>query len=372
MHQGVKDFIRWLEDHRDHEGVNLNSPATSAELAVMEQQVGAPLPADLRFVLTRFNGGTIPAGTMLPAGIGPGTIDDAMRSFAGQVDADFLDPELPMPFHRTLEGSLLCFDRSAGPVADTWPIVDFYEDTGDMRLVYRTLDGWCRTCVLDWRAPDADEPFSLHKYLSQGLRHVEVEPDVSTAHATVAHALRRAGEPEQALESYLRAARCVPPLHWCDWEALKLAALLDRQREGLEAATRLAARAPAERWADRETTPAQVAYALARLARAATDRDPWIRLLDQLVEQAVGDEERSQAHAVRRALVHGGPLPAPCPPREVPAVAPQGDLALWWKEARRAYSEGALRDDDLLLDARLEPLAEAQDLTDLLRIRREF
>ena len=32
------------------------------------EQLGVPLPADLRFVLQRFNGGELPSGDLLPAG----------------------------------------------------------------------------------------------------------------------------------------------------------------------------------------------------------------------------------------------------------------------------------------------------------------
>ena len=36
-----------------------------------------------------------------------------------------VDPELLLPFHHTELGSYLAFDRSAAPISDTWPIVDF-------------------------------------------------------------------------------------------------------------------------------------------------------------------------------------------------------------------------------------------------------
>lgn len=372
MHRGVQEFIRWIDSHRDFPGVQLNRPATSAELDALERQLGVPLPADLRLVLSRFNGGILPNGAMLSAGIGPGTIEAAVRAFAEAVEADFLDPELLLPFFRTSEGSLLCFDRSAAPLSDTWPIVDYFEDTGDTRLVHRTFDGWCRTCVATFQAPDFLDAFSLDKYLAQGKRHVAIEPDVATAHATVAHALKRAGLPEDALRSYLAAARCVPPLAWCDWEALKLAALLERDAEALEAASRLCSPAPTSRWADRETTPAAVADVVGHCAIRSDDRAPWVRLLDLLVGQARDDEEKRHVHAVRKAVVTGEALPPTLPPRDEPVLAVDDDLDRWWRAARRAYLEGRLRDDDMLLDPTLRPLRQHRDFRQLLRIRREF
>jgi hypothetical protein len=368
MHRGVLEFVRWIEAHRDHEGVAINAPATSADMAALEHQLGVPLPADLRFVLTRFNGGTLPSGQLLVAGVGPGTIEAAVRSFAEDMEEDFLDPELLLPFHRTTEGSLLCFDRSAGPVSDTWPVVDYYEDTGEVRIVYRTFDGWCRNCVAEWDSPDFAEDFSLDKYLRQGRRHVEIEPDVSTAHATVAHALRRAGKAEAAMDAYLRAARCVPPLPWCDWEALKIAVLLDRPVEAIEAAQRLSARAPIARWEERETTPGRVADVIARIASRTAENKGWVRILDALVEQATDDEDHAQAHAVRRAVLHGEPLPPPRHYREAP-VLPAGAS---WEQAQEAYAAGQLRDDDMLLDPNLRPLFEEHDPAELLAIRRDF
>jgi len=368
MHHGVQLFVRWVEAHRDAEGLSVNQPATSADIVALEHQLGVPLPADLRFVLTRFNGGTLPSGQLLVAGVGPGTIDAEVRTFAEDMEEDFLDPELLLPFHRTTEGSLLCFDRSAGPVSDTWPVVDYYEDTGEVRIVYRTFDGWCRNCVAEWDSPDFVEEFSLDKYLRQGRRHVEIEPDVSTAHATVAHALRRAGRPEAAMDAYLRAARCIPPLPWCDWEALKIAVILDRPVEALEAAQRLSSRAPVSRWEERETTPGRVADVIARLASASAENKGWVRILDALVEQATDDEDHAQAHAVRRAVLHGDPLPPPRHFREEPIIAPESS----WDQARDAYIAGQLRDDDMLLDATLRPLFDAHEPSELLAIRRDF
>lgn len=372
MHRGVQELIRWVESHQDFPGVALNRPSTTAELSALEQQLGVPLPADLRYVLSRFNGGTLPNGTLLTAGVGPGTIEAAVRAYAEAVEADFLDPELLLPFFRTIEGSLLCFDRSAAPISDTWPIVDYFEDTGETRLVFRTFDGWCRTSVASFESPDFLDDFSLEKYLAQGKRHAEMEPDVATAHATVAHAFRRAGQPEEALRSYLAAARCVPPLPWCDWEALKLATLLGRLPEAQEAATRLCTRAPSDKWADRETNPSAVADVIGRCATLAEDRGPWVRLLDQLVSQTWEEDDKEHVQTVRKAVFAREPLPETVSPREEPVVAVHPDLDTWWAAAKDAYQSGALRDDDMLLDPNLAPLGQTRDFRELLRIRREF
>ena len=370
MHRGVREFIEWVASHGDHPELTLNPPATVSEIAALEQMLGGPLPADLRLVLTRFNGGQLPVGQMLPAGLEPGTIGATVREYAESVEVDFLDPELLLPFHRTLEGSLLAFDRSAGPVSDSWPIVDYFEDTGEHRLVYRTFDGWCRHCVSEWTSDDFGEDFSLDTYLRAGQRHAAVESDVATPHATVAHAFKRAGRPEEAVQAYLRAARCVPPLHWCDWEALKVAAILADADSGFEAMSRLASRAPATRWMQRETTPGRVAEVGAKLAARARDVTPWLRLLEQLEETA--EEETPVIAAIRHALTDGKPVPPVRPLRETTRVAPREDVDEWLAAVEAAYLEGTVRDDDLLLDPDLIRLGRVRDLAQVLRLRREF
>ncbi len=371
MHRGVRELIRWVEAHRDHPDVKLNPPASASDIGALEQMLGGPLPADLRWLLSRFNGGTLPAGELLPAGIGPGTIGHTVREYAEAIGGDFLDTELLLPFHRTPEQSLLAFDRSAGPVSDTWPIVDYFQDLQEHRLMFRTFDGWCRVCVAEWTSPDFGEEFTLDTYLRAGERHASTEPDVATAHATVAHALKRSGRPEDAMHAYLRAARCVPPLPWCDWEALKLAALLGDESVAFEAADRLSSRAPKSRWHQRETSPGRVAEVVAPLALRSSDRGAWLRLGHQLAAQAeVGD--KPVVEAVVGALEHGGDPPRPRPPRASSVCPGQADFDAWWAEARRAYVDGSLREDDLLLDPELVRLGRVRPVVELLRIRREF
>jgi len=370
VHAGVRAFIEWIEAHRDDPEISLNPPASASDLGALERMLGGPLPEDLKLVLRRFNGGTIPAGTLLPAGIGPGTIGSTVREYAEAIGGDFLDSELLLPFHRTPEGSLLAFDRSAGPVSDTWSIVDYYEDTDEHRLMYRTFDGWCRVCVAEWSSEDFHADFSLATYLRSGQRHVAVEPDVATAHATVAHALKRAGRPEEAMDAYLEAARCVPPLPWCDWEALKIGAILGDPR-CLEAATRVGSPAPAATWARRETTPGRVAEVVGPLALRSSDREPWLRVLARLAHQAEGDEV-PVVEAIGAAVEADRPLPPIRPLREAPVVPRQPDVDAWWAACRAAYAEGRLRDEDLLLDPEIVALGRVRDLSELLRIVRDF
>ncbi|MCB9619559.1 MAG: SMI1/KNR4 family protein [Sandaracinus sp.] len=332
--------------------MKLNPPASASDIGALEQMLGGPLPADLRLLLSRFNGGTLPAGELLPAGIEPGTIGHTVREYAEAVGGDFLDTELLLPFHRTPEDSLLAFDRSAGPVSDTWPIVDYFQDLQEHRLMYRTFDGWCRVCVSEWTSPDFGEEFTLDTYLRSGERHATIEPDVATAHATVAHALKRSGRPEDALASYLRAARCVPPLPWCDWEALKIAALLRDDGAAFEAADRLCSRAPKARWKQRETKPGRVAEVLAPIAFRMADGGPWLRLVHQLEGQAEGGD-KAIVSAIVQALEAGEDPPSPRPPRKESVLPGGADIDAWWAEAKRAYADGELRDDDLLLDPAL-------------------
>ncbi len=372
MHRGVQDFINWLETHPDFPNLSLGEPAQAADLALVESLIAAPLPADLRFMLQRHNGGSLPSGQLLRAGSGgEDTIELALRELAAHLDRSLTDSELLVPFFRTEDGGILAFDRSAGPVSDTWPIVDYYKDSGALRLVYRTFDGFCRVSVAEWTADDFDAPFSLQKYLNQGERHAAIEPDVSIAHGTVAHARRRAGDPEGAMRGYLAAARCVPSQPWCDWEALKIAVLIGDTKSAMEAANRLSSRAPRSRWVDRETTPVQVADALGVLAPKLDARDVLARWFDQLAEQCDSDADRGHVAAVRRAALSGA-TPPPTHPVRATAVAPQADHGAWWNDMRSAYNEGRLRDDDLLLDPAYQALRKDHDFAELLRIRREF
>ncbi|GAB4198258.1 MAG: hypothetical protein OHK0013_07170 [Sandaracinaceae bacterium] len=374
MHRGVRELIRWAEQNNGKPGVVLQAPAQVGDLLTIEQEIGAPLPADLRLVLGRFNGAQLPSALLLTAAPGPGpTIDAALKEVASLRERSFLDPEVLLPFARTEHGSVLAFDRSAAPVSDTWPIVDFDPESGDLRLVHRTFDAWCRVQVGEWTSPDFGGPFTLDRYLAQGQRHARVEPDVSVAHVTVGHALRRAGRPDEALAAYLQGARCVPAEPWCDWEALKLAVVLGDDMGVLEAGGRLGKRAPESTWKIRGTTPSRVAYLVARAFRRVPREDPtpWLRILDHLVLQALPNEDKAACEAIRgHAERLDVPLPSPVPPQpvKVPRVAPD---ELWWSQLQTQYQAGVLRDEDLALEPLYDALPDRR-AADLLRIRRDF
>ena len=371
MHRGVQAVISWISEHPSFPGLRVSEPASAAELSQVEETIASPLPSDLRLLLGRWNGGQLPSGVLLRAGGDQSdSIAAAMLSLSRRLGRKADDSELPVPYFITADGAMLAFDRSAAPVADTWPVIDCPEQGDELRLVHRTFDGWCRLCLLEWTAPDFGAPFSLDGYLRAGQRHVEVEPDVAAAHATVAHALRRSGRPEEALASYLRAGRCVPPLSWCDWEALKLAILLGDVPRALEAARRLCTRAPRAGWQARACTPALVATALGLLASEIDPPEPLLGLLDQLVPQAAGDEQ-AEISAIRRAVFSGEALPSSTPLRPT-AVPEQPDCDGFFAELARAYAQGAVRDDDLLFDPVYRKLARTRPLAELLRIRREF
>jgi len=324
-------------------------------------------------MLSRYNGGELPSGQLLSAGdTSPSSMLAVADELAERLEMPVRDPDLLFPFYRSDDGGILAFDRSAGPVADTWPIIDYYLESGEQRLVHRTFDGFCRLRVAEWSSTDFGGEFTLASYLRSGERHVAIEPDVSVAHATVAHALRRAGRPEDALAAYLDAARCVPAQAWCDWEALKLAALLGDGRAAWEAAVRLAARAPKPRWRQRETTPALVADVVAVIAaRLASRRDRVLRLFDQLIQQEDGEREQRHIAAVRQSVLDQRPAPLPFTPRNH-GIAAQADHALWIKAISAAYAKGKVRDEDLLLDPSYAPLRAGFVLADVLRVPRAF
>lgn len=372
MHRGVREFVQFIESHLDNESISVQPRATDAEFAELEHALGSPLPTDLRFVLARFNGAELPNGTLLGSGIAPGTIGACIREYAGAVERDFLDPELLVPFMRTVEGSLLAFDRTGGPVCDTWPIVDYDVELRTHQIVYRTFDGFCRVCVAEWTSSDFDRDFDLDGYLRRGERHVAVESDVPAAHASVAHACKRAGLPDRALDHYLAAARYAPPLPRCDWDALKTAVLLGRDNAAFEAATRLAGFGPPSVWAKRETSPSRVAEVMAIAAARSPDKKPWMRTFRLLREHA--DVEPGAAALIDvlcDAIEHDKPLPASVTAR--PSLVPaHPDLDAWYAAVRASYAAGQLRDEDLLLDPGLAPLRAARPFADVIAIRREF
>lgn len=374
MHRGVREFIRWVQDQTGGMVERVEPPASAKALNELEQRLGTPLPADFRHMLAMFDGAMVPSGTLLSTHPGPGnTIEAALKHVADGLGHDLLDPENLLPFHRSEHDTFLAFERSAAPVPDTWPVVDYDPETQAVRLVHRTFDGWCRFSVAEWSSEDWEGDFSIEKYLGQGQRHATVEPDVSIAHVQVAHALRRAGRPEDSLNAYLTAARCVPAEVWADWEALKLAALLSYPADAFEAGSRLGSRAPDEVWTERSATPSQVAYALAVVAPpVGPGQDPWLRILDLLVSQAVDDDDRRASSAIRAAVAGGTtPLPSPHPIPE-PTVIVDADLDASFARLGEAYRAGETREDDLLLDPTLRPLAARFDLADILRIRRPF
>jgi hypothetical protein len=373
MHRGVHDFIAWVEQHTDLAGLTQTPPAGAAELGLVEERIASPLPADLRFMLLRYNGGPVPNGQLLRAGAsGPDSMLAVADELAERLGKPVSDPELLFPFYRSDDGGILAFDPSAGPVSDTWPIIDYYLESGEQRLVHRTFDGFCRLRVAEWTSPDHGTEFTLASYLRSGRRHVAIEPDVSIAHATVAHALRRAGKPEDALGAYLRAARCVPAQAWCDWEAFKLAALLGDGRAAWESAVRLSARAPKARWRQRETTPVMVTDVLSVVAGCMkVHREQLLRLCDQLAAQCEGEREQRHIASVRQAMQSGSPSPMPLLPRvsDVPAST---DIPAWLAALKEAYRKGRVRDEDLLLDPSYAPLRQQFALIDVLRTPRAF
>lgn len=344
-------------------------PATSSELTELEQELGQSLPSDLRLLLGYFNGGKLPIAELLPAGVGPGTIGGATKAYAQHVGRDFLDPEILLPFAKTDEDSLLAFDRSAGPIADTWPIVDYHPETGYHRLVYRTFDGFCRHAVAEFCSEDFGKPFTLDVYLRKGKRHIEAEPDVAAAHAALAHAERRAGLVDRAIASYLTAGRCTPPESWCDYEALKLAVLVNDRDSAIEAGSRLVQPGPAERWSRRETTPGRVAEALGILGRRANAATAVLRLLERL--RASAGDEIPVVDGVITALIKGEPIPTR-PVSETPVVPPSPERQVYAQRLTDAYVTGVLRDEHMLFQPGLAPLRDAGWFGELLRIRRDF
>lgn len=372
MHHGVQALVGWLSANPSFPGVELRGSATGAHLAAIEDSILSPLPADLRLILRRHNGARLPSGQLLSTdGDRETSIPGVLKELATRMGLPVNDPEVLLPFFRSDDGGILAFDRTAGPVADTWPIVDYDMESEELRLVFRTFDGWCRLCVAEWTASDFREPFTLDKYLRAGERHVQIEPDVSVAHATVAHALRRAGEPERALSSYLTAAHCVPALPWSDWEALKIAVLLRDARAVQEAGGRLCSRAPGARWRARETTPELVADVLGHMAAVIRPKESLLQLFDHLREQAEDAPGREHIGAIRRAVFEGGPPPPTHPIRTLNvALSEDPDVAL--SSVKQAYRDGTIRDDDLLLEPGFRPLLERGLGGDIIRQARPF
>jgi hypothetical protein len=372
VHRGVQAVLSWIAEHPSSRAVRMGERAQAADITAIEDATRSPLPSDLKILLGCHDGGSLPSGTLLRVGAAAEhSILGELAKVAERLGRPASDPELPLPFFVTAEGSWLAFDRGAGPVADTWPIVDCPPDGQEIRLVHRTFDGWCRLLLAEWTSDDFGAEFTLDRYLRAGQRHAEVEPDVAAAHATVGHAQKRSGQPELALRSYLAAGRCVPPLPFCDWEALKLALLLHQIKSAYDAAKRLCARAPSGYWRQRGATPLQVADLLGHLVAEIDPPEPLLRLLDQLAEQAPDKTQADAISQIRRAVFNGDALPATHPVRAT-AVAPQDDAAGFWSALEGAYREGAVREEDLLLDVAYRPLQKHRPLADILRVRRDF
>jgi len=190
----------------------------------------------------------------------------------------------------------------------------------------------------------------------------------------VGHALRRAGEPDRALSSYVKGGRCVPPIAWADWEALKLAVILEDWRAAVEVGGRLTKRSRKDTWELRGTTPSRVAYLLARGLKKAKPSDPsqWMRMLDHVSHQGLDDEDKTALAAITAAALDPtAEIPLPSPPQP-PALELDPDVDIAFARMREAYGAGQLRDDDLALDPRYDAVASTYPLADVLRIRREF
>ena len=65
MHRGVRELIRWVQEHDGSETVKTHGPAAAKDVTALEHQLGAPLPADLKIVLNVFDGATLPNGILL-------------------------------------------------------------------------------------------------------------------------------------------------------------------------------------------------------------------------------------------------------------------------------------------------------------------
>ena len=154
---------------------------------------------------------------------------------------------------------------------------------------------------------------------------------------------------------------------------MKLATILRRPLDALEAGSRLAKRAPLAMWQRRETTPSRVAFALAILAPAPNgdDQEPWLRVIDQLVSQGVDAEDRESGKTIRKALLKGAAIPPPSPPHDS-TIQLGDDVDLVYAAICTAYREGSLREDDLVLDQRLGAVWAKHSPGDVLRIRRDF
>lgn len=362
LNWGVNTLLSWLQENG--EDFELSDGATDSAIEGVERSFQHPLPSGMKTILTIHDGGELPTGHLLAAGIsGPKTIATVINELA--------DPENRfLPFFLDDDNKVaLAFDTHSGPVSDTWPIVDINMETKETALVHRTFDGWCESAVADW--DQDEEEFDLEAYLTLGERHVAIEPDVGSAHATLAHALRRSGRPEDAMVSYLNAARCIPSVPWCDWEALQLAVILNQPIPALEATSRLASKGPDGIWKARECSPRQVTDVVMKIAARANDPRPWLHVLNLLARHVSGKDEQHilDAHFSLTDPETEAPLPAGY---DIKSVARVPNLDDWWGAARAAYLKGDVRPLDMILDADLCKLGRVRPLADLLRERREF
>jgi cell wall assembly regulator SMI1 len=115
MPQPWEIIRRWLEQHCPAEAARLRPPASEAQLRALEDDLGAPLPADLRGWWRTANGVT-EGSWLLPPGFGPYGVEAALGSRRAWLEAsEGAWPPLWLPIAGDGGGDDLFVDLRAGP-----------------------------------------------------------------------------------------------------------------------------------------------------------------------------------------------------------------------------------------------------------------
>jgi hypothetical protein len=115
-----------------------------------------------------------------------------------------------------------------------------------------------------------------------------------------------------------------------------------------------------------------VADVLAVIAPRLTGRrEQVLRIYDQLAAQADAERDKQHIVSVRKALFAHESPPKPSQPR-TSSVPPSENPEQWMTALREAYRQGAVRDEDLLLDPAYADERRKFVLGEVLRVRRGF
>jgi tetratricopeptide (TPR) repeat protein len=306
-----------------------SAPASDAQIAAAEEQLGAPLPAAFASFLRSFDGADLFHEAIVIAGVGP----DAPRTLMELNE----DGGRELVFAEAVAGDRFAFDARGR-------VVRLRADSDDRVLAGSAFELWLDATVARERvlygsdgefAPDVFDddgeevvPLVVVRQMERALK---VDPGSAEAEHERGVALRRLGKTARAVEAFTSATALDPDAAWVWFDLGRTALEAPSPGAGLDPAVALDAfrRAAAletgpaaarlHAWAARAAVAAGDEGAAAAAREAALKREP--SLLDGLLRAEAearheGDEPaRLESEALRLALA-----PASAPRRSLRVV----------------------------------------------------